>query len=185
MVERAVLDKLLGELKLGSSDLADPDTALKLGKVLAAKVIATGSYRSEGDKANTVSLRLIDTETTDIVLPLSERQTGPFVPSAVAANFAKTIAQTLKDKYPLKGRIALVDGNTVIINLGKKHNIAPGMVFDVLGEGEAIELNGRVLGSREVKVGQLEVLNVEDLMAYAKPLQAGGDWEKNQRIIAK
>ncbi|MCI0424013.1 MAG: tetratricopeptide repeat protein, partial [Acidobacteria bacterium] len=186
VVERAILDKLLAELKLGSSELADPDTALKVGKILAARLIATGSFMLAGDQESTVNLRLIDTETTDIVLPLSERQAGRLDPVGMAEKLAKAIAAAIRDKYPLKGRIALIEGDTVIINLGKKHNITPGMMFNVLSSHEQpVELNGRVLGYRQVPVGRLEVLNVEELMAYAKPIDKRGDWEKNQKIIQR
>ncbi|NIO19366.1 MAG: hypothetical protein GTN76_01120, partial [Candidatus Aenigmarchaeota archaeon] len=43
VVERALIERLLEELNLGSLDLADTETALKLGKVLAAKIIVTGT----------------------------------------------------------------------------------------------------------------------------------------------
>ena len=42
VVERALLDQLLDELKLGTSQLADQRTALSLGRILAAKVIVFG-----------------------------------------------------------------------------------------------------------------------------------------------
>ena len=43
IVERIVLDKVMSELNIGSSNLAYPATALKLGKIAAARLIATGS----------------------------------------------------------------------------------------------------------------------------------------------
>lgn len=185
VVDRAILDKVLAELKMGASELADPDTALRVGRILAARLIATGSVFRPSPKEGTVNLRLVDTETTDIVLPLSERQGGPIDPATVATNLAKKISAAVRDKYPVKGRIALVEGGKVIINLGKKYGIQPGMVFNVLGDEKPVELNGRVLGYEHSKVGQLEVVSVEELMAYAKPLESPGHWEKNQKIILK
>jgi Tfp pilus assembly protein PilF len=183
VVERAILDKVVSELNLGSSNLSDPDTALKLGKIIAARLIATGSVSAMGAD-NMVNLRLIDTETTDIVLPLSERQTGNPDPANIARKFTQAITSAVKDKYPMKGRIAVAGSDTVIINLGNKHNVTPGMVFNVLGENEEpIELNGKVLGTRQTKVGQLKVSKVEDLMSYAQPVAVSGSLEKNQKII--
>jgi tetratricopeptide (TPR) repeat protein len=183
VVERAILDKVVSELNLGSSNLSDPDTALKLGKIIAARLIATGSVSAMGaDKM--VNLRLIDTETTDIVLPLSERQGGNPDPASLAAKFTQAITSAVKDKYPMKGRIAEAEGGTVIINLGNKHNVTNGMVFNVLGEDEEpIELNGKILGTRQTKVGQLKVSKVEDLMSYAQPVAVSGSLEKSQKII--
>ncbi len=63
VVERILVEKLLEELNIGTSELADQDTALRLGRVLAAKLIGTGSliYLPSG---TLLSLWLIDTETT-------------------------------------------------------------------------------------------------------------------------
>lgn len=183
VVERAILDKVISELHLGSSSLTDPDAALKLGKIIAARLIATGSVSAVNTDENKVNLRLIDTETTDIVLPLTDSQTGNLDPASTATKFTQAITAAIKEKYPMKGRIAEADGDSVIINLGKKHHVQPGMKFNVLSEGEAIELNGKVLGTRQTKVGQLEVSKVEDLMSYASPLNGSGSLAKNQKII--
>jgi Tfp pilus assembly protein PilF len=90
VVERAVLDKVMSELNLGSSSLAEPTTALKLGKIMAARLIATGSV-SPSPSENRITMRLIDTETTAIVLALSERQPGNLDPVAVADKFTQSI----------------------------------------------------------------------------------------------
>ena len=75
VVDRVVLDRLLAELNLGSSDLADPDTALRLGRVMAARIMGTGIlFNMPGDTL--VNLRLVDTETSAIAKTLT-RQLGP------------------------------------------------------------------------------------------------------------
>ena len=48
IVERRLLDKVLAEVKLGSSELADQDTQIKLGKVLAARLMVSGTLNSQG-----------------------------------------------------------------------------------------------------------------------------------------
>lgn len=184
VVDRELMESLLAELKLGTSDLADPDTALKLGRILAARLLASGSLMKFGGE-NRVSLRLIDTETTDIILPLNESHRQELNPSEVSGNFANAISRTIRENYPLKGRIALVDGNEVIINLGKKHGVEEGMHFNVLGDSEPVELNGRILGYRESKLGNVEVYRVEDLMAFSKIQEKNGIWAKNQKVILK
>lgn len=185
VVERAVLDKLLGELRVGSPPLADPDAALKIGRMTAARLLLTGYVSEAGGKNGSVGMRLIDTETTAIVLPLVRQETGPIDPAEIAVDFSKKINAAIKENYPLRGRIAEIDGDLTIINLGKRHNIVPGMVFHVLTEGKPIELEGRILGYRELQDGQIEVTRVEDLMSYAKATGRGGRWEKTQKIISR
>jgi hypothetical protein len=55
----------------------------------------------------------------------------------------------------------------------------------VLGKSEPIELNGRILGYKETKLGQLEIVEAQELMAFAKPVDIKGVLEKNQKIILK
>ena len=184
VVDRALLDKLLAELRLGSSELADPDTQLKLGRILAARLTAAGSVRNTETQGQ-ASLRLIDTETTGIALSVSEKLAGAPDPVALAGKMATEMAKTIREKYPMKGRIAMVDGDTVVLNLGKKHGVTAGQQFNVLGKPEPVELNGKILGYKETKLGQLKVTEVQDGLAYAKSLEKVGAWEKNQRVIQK
>lgn len=184
VVERAVLDKLLSELKLGSSSLTDPESQLKLGKILAARLMASGSFY-ESPASTRVALRLIDTESSALALSSSEAVASNSDPAAIAGKLADGIAAALRKKYPLKGRIASVSDSGILLNLGKKHGLRPGLAFNVLGKSEPVELNGKILGYRETKRGQLEITEVQDGFAMAKVVDKSGNWEANQRIIQK
>ncbi|MDO9071835.1 MAG: caspase family protein [Rubrivivax sp.] len=185
IVERRLLDKVLAEVKLGSSELADQDTQIRLGKVLAARLMVSGTLSSQGPGV-AATVRAIDTETTQLAMVKSEKPApGAFNPTALAASIAQSVAQTVTDKYPLKGRIVSVDGQQAIINLGKKHGVTAGQSFNVLSRGEPIELNGRVLGYRETRIAQVTVTEVQDLLSYGRIGETRAALEKNQRIIAR
>ena len=183
VVDRALLDKLLAELRLGSSELADPETQLKLGRVMAARLIATGTLRR--DKLAQANMRLIDTETTGIMLAASDRLTNSPDPIAIAEKQASEIVAMLHAKYPVKGLIALAENGNVIVNVGKKHGIQPGWLFNVLGTPEPIELNGKVLGYRDKRLGEIQITEVQDGLAYAKVVGTPFAAAKNQRILLK
>ena len=184
IVERRLLDKVLAEVKLGSSELADQDTQIRLGKLLAARLMVSGTLSTQGNAVN-ASVRAIDTETTQLAMVKSERGSGPFNPTQLAATIAQSVAQTVQEKYPLKGRIVAVEGERAIINLGKKHGVALGQNFNVLSRGEPIELNGRILGYRDNRIAQVTVTEVQDLLAYGRVSDSRAALEKNQRIIAR
>jgi len=184
LVERRVLDKVLAEVRLGSSELADQDTQIKLGKVLAARLMVSGVLTQQGP-ALAASVRAIDTETTQLAMVRSERNSGPLNPTELAANIAKAVAATVVDKYPLKGRIVSVEGDRAIINLGKRHGLAAGQSFNVINRGEPIELNGRILGYKEDRIAQVTVIEVQEQLAYARVAESKAPLEKNQRIIAR
>ncbi len=184
IVERRLLDKVLAEVKLGSSELADQDTQIKLGKVLAARMMVSGVLTSQGQTL-AAAVRAIDTETTQLTMVRSERTTGAPNPTELASNIALAVAKTVQDKYPLKGRIVSVEGDRAIINLGKKHGLTAGQGFNVLTRGQPIELNGRVLGYRETLIARITVTDVQDLLAYGRVAELSAPLEKNQRIVAR
>ncbi|WP_164885068.1 caspase family protein [Rubrivivax rivuli] len=189
MVERRLLDKVLAEVKLGSSELADQDTQIRLGKVLAARLMVSGALSPQGSPpggAVGATVRAIDTETTQLAMVKAERPAaGPFNPGALAASIAQSVAQTIAEKYPLKGRLVQVDGDVAIINLGKKHGVAPGQQFNVLSQGQPIELNGRILGYRETRIAQITVTEVQELLAFGRVAGVQAPLARNQRIIAR
>lgn len=66
MVERKELLRVLEELKLGSSDLADADTRLKLGRILGARQMIFGAFQVVGPTMR-LDLRRVDVATGKIL----------------------------------------------------------------------------------------------------------------------
>ena len=65
-VERAVLDKALDELHLSAVGLTDQPSQVKLGRLIGAKILLTGSLFKSGDK-NFVVVKIIGTETSRVL----------------------------------------------------------------------------------------------------------------------
>jgi CHAT domain-containing protein/Tfp pilus assembly protein PilF len=65
LVERSLLHRVMEEIRIGSSDLADPSTRLQLGRLAAAHVILAGSVVHTGP-ALQVTLRCIESDTGQI-----------------------------------------------------------------------------------------------------------------------
>lgn len=93
VVERALMEGLLSELRLGSSDLADPKNRLALGRLTAARLMLTGRIFYTLSQTQ-VALRVIETETGQIALALSQR----FEPHTPAGEMVKKIAEPLLQK---------------------------------------------------------------------------------------
>ncbi|MFN7953165.1 MAG: protein kinase [bacterium] len=67
LVDREMLDRLLAELALGSSALAEPKAALELGRLVSARyLLRTRLTRLDG--VLMLNLRVTDVETTEVVL---------------------------------------------------------------------------------------------------------------------
>ncbi|HBA61405.1 MAG TPA: hypothetical protein DCZ92_11435 [Elusimicrobia bacterium] len=67
IVERAMLDKVMGELKLQSSGIMDANSTQQLGKLLGVQAIITGTMIETSNGQIEVNARLIKTETAQAV----------------------------------------------------------------------------------------------------------------------
>lgn len=134
VVEREILDKLLSELHLSSSDLADPATALKLGKILSAQVIATGSIAHQNEEWM-INLRFIDTETTTLRASISSLHFGSDKMKIAEELSQKTAARLIKE-YPLQGAISSTADGVVIMDIGSQTGVEAGAQFEILDQNQ-------------------------------------------------
>jgi tetratricopeptide (TPR) repeat protein len=160
VVERAIVEKLLQELNLGASDIADPATALELGKVLSAKLIGTGSLLYVNE-SYFLTLRLIDTETTRIAKVFS-------MPISIYASVQKDlhrlnrkILAAIIDQYPLQGYVVKAESDQVMVNLGAAQGVVPGTTFEIVEPAAPIVYRGRRLQAQPKVIGTVEVLDVQ------------------------
>jgi len=167
IVERALLDKLLGELKLGSSQLIDRRTALSLGNILAAKLLLSGQIVYAGPETQ-VSMRLIETETGRITAAVNE-SFGSAVPASVLTDkLSENLLNKLKKLYPLQGKITEVKPGEVMINIGKNVGVEPEQIFSAA--------NGDIV---------LKVIAIEQEKSLAKIEKGDTEVIEGQRIAAK
>ncbi len=160
VVERVIVDKLLQELNLGSSDIANPATALELGKVLSAKLISTGSlfYLNEN---YLLTMRLIDTETTRIAKVITSDISGTGSAQKDAHRLNRKILATIMEQYPLQGYVVQAGDDQVVVNLGAGQGVVQGTQFDIVEPSAPIEYRGRQLQGLPKVIGQIEIVNVE------------------------
>jgi len=171
LVERAVLDKLLQELNLGSSDLAKQDTQLQLGKVMSARVLGFIDFTSLGNDT-LMYIRLIDTETTSIAAQIKRSVKDLSNLDGLVDGVVQEIVKKAAEDRQLQGLIAdAAADDAVIINLGKAHGAKLGQRFLVVKEGDPIEAGGKIIAHREAKVAMLEVTTVEDEYSICKVIK--------------
>ncbi len=185
VVERVIMDRLLEELNLGSSELADPATALQLGRILAAKLVATGTLLHLPDQS-LLSLRLIDTETTAIPQVLTQKLTsGALDIEQELERVNREILQTVMEKYPLQGFIVQVNGNQAVINIGEQQGVVMGTSFEVIEQGEAIVYKGRKLQGLAKTVARLEVVEVQPDMSVVSILDSERPLQQDDKVAEK
>lgn len=181
VVDRVVLDRLLAELNLGSSELADPETALRLGRVMAARIMGTGSlFIMPGDTL--VNLRLVDTETSAIAKALT-RQLGPESQwNKALRHLNRDILAAIVAGYPLQGYVVQAGDDQVMINLGSRQGMLQGTHLDVIEESKPIEYKGRLLKGLPKVVARLEVVSVEPDLCHARIIDKKRDLKQDDKV---
>jgi hypothetical protein len=181
IVERAILDKLLEELKLSASDLTDPQTAVRIGRILAARLIATGSLTRFGD-AGQLGMRIIETESTRIKASMVEPVESFRGLDAAVERVSKALLQRLHDSYPLQGRIASLTPQGIMLNIGAEQGVTPGLVLQVFGTEEPLELDGKVVGYQRLPVGRLEVTAVDATFSHTRVLEQTEPFQQGWKV---
>ena len=100
IVERALLDGLMSEIKLGTSRLADPQTQLQLGRLTAARLILTGRVVHNAPAVQ-VTLRCIETDTGQVFAVVNAHFDGQTPIAGMVEHLADELISKIYAKYPL------------------------------------------------------------------------------------
>ncbi|MDX8390515.1 MAG: CHAT domain-containing protein [Mariprofundaceae bacterium] len=163
LVDRQLLDKVLQELKLGSSEMADPATQLQVGRILSANVLVTGRILAM-QKRGQISLRMISSETTEIIGQLRFQFDASSDPFTLVDGLTDQLASKITASFPIRCRILdLEESGRMVLNAGRNVGLKVGMKLGTL-DGTSL----------------VEVVRVEDNRAYV----TGSPLDKNIRLQA-
>jgi hypothetical protein len=95
-VERADLEKVMGEQELGVSGTVNSDTAAKIGQLTGAKVVVTGRV-FKTDEQTILVAKIIGTETSRVYGEIVQGGPGSTLPD-LSASLAKKIAADVTEK---------------------------------------------------------------------------------------
>lgn len=171
VIERRMLEKILTEQKLGLSGILDESSASKLGQMLGAKVVISGSVMSLKGQIE-VNARIIDVQTGSVIAAENAKSRS----TDGLEEMVFQMAQAIIRDFPLEGYVVRRNGKDVIIDLGRTSGIRPGMRFVVFKEGEVIKhpKTGEVLDVLLKETGRIEVVNVMDKTADAVVVSESG-----------
>jgi len=171
LVERALLDKLLQELKLGASNLSDRSTALSLGKILAARLILFGQL-NYSELQTQVSMRLIETETGRITAAVRESCASALQASDLAGKLSKSLLQKMEKLYPLRGKIRKVEDENVHLNIGEQVGVRMGQRFKIVDRDVIIEVISTQPDTSLAKIEKGKELLKEGLRVEGLPVKS-------------
>jgi TolB-like protein len=167
IIERAQLEKVLEEQKLGLSGVIDASTAAEIGKGIGADGVICGSVISGGSTVS-IDARLIDTETAAIITARDAYSSSHSLQNL--SQMITEVANKIKADLPLvNGYVISVQGETVTIDLGLRHGIKKGMKCHVFREGAPIvhPVTNEVIGKSIDQLCEVQVTDVFDAYAVA------------------
>jgi len=180
--DRESLQQILLEQKL--SDLAAQGTAVKLGRFISAEGVLFG--RVQEDRSGiALELRLVDTETTEILVSSDVYGEGKD-PHALRM-LANGLVAKIKMSFPvLRGEVVRVDGKQVQVSIGKEQGLRRGMRLlfyrqeqqGALGSQRLVKPGGVVVQARVTEVGRRDA--VAELLNQKGQAARAGD-----RVITK
>ncbi len=160
LIERERIEDVLSELRLSQTELVEPDTASKIGKIVSADAILTGTIY-ESRNAVEVFTRLVDTETSSVIDAQDvfgeDRSLGGM------KKLMQGLALKYRQSFPLlEGLVIKKDGKAVLTSLGENNNIKRNMGLILFREGDEIRhpVSKKVLGSEPVHLGEAKVKEI-------------------------
>ncbi|MBU1171937.1 MAG: CHAT domain-containing protein [Proteobacteria bacterium] len=133
VVERNILEAVLDELNISTSNLADPTSPLNLGHLMAARFILAGRMTCSAGSI-LISLRLIETESGRIVCVLNETYDRNASADMMSRDLGQKLQNVVAGQFPLRGRIVTVTGNRVTLNIGLNQGVIAGQRFKTMAE---------------------------------------------------
>ena len=171
--------EILHELRLSVSELADPRTALKIGRILPADLLFAGSFFEDAEGL-TVYMRIIDTTDATVLYATdiyTERQQDDW-------RFqVEGLVSKMEQYFPLiESRITARQPKTVTIAAGRRDGVKPGTRFIVLHP----DRTGEVLGDADRFV-ELVVSKIEPKQSMARIVPVPGEESprKGERIYSR
>jgi hypothetical protein len=159
--------EILHELRLSVSELADPRTALKIGRILPADLLFAGSFFEDAEGL-TVYMRIIDTTDATVLYATdiyTERQRDDW-------RFqVEGLVSKMEQYFPLiESRITARQPKIVTIAAGRRDGVKPGTRFIVLHP----DRTGEVLGDADRFV-ELVVSKIEPKQSMARIVPVPGE----------
>jgi len=186
VMERAQLEKILEEQKLGMSGVIDASTAAQIGKGIGVDAVVLGSVtRAE----NTVGIdaRLIDTETAAIIVAQDAYSTQTTIQNLT--QMIGDLAAKITHDFPLiDGYVIAVEGSKITVDLGRNRGAKRGMKCTAYREGGEIihPITKAVLGKKIEQLGELRLTEIFDAYSIGKvEKQTGGMLQVGDKVISK
>jgi hypothetical protein len=139
LVERALLEEVLTELKIGASRLAGQEMVLGLGRLVSARLILFGRMLQNGPESQ-VTLRCVEVETGTVRAVINAVFEPQTTPSAMAARLSEELRTEIEKHFPLRAKLIEQKGAQLTLNIGQRQGMAKGIKLTQPGTPLVVEV---------------------------------------------
>lgn len=141
VVERAEIEQLLQELEIATSDLADPNFALRVGKIRPADIFLYSQVVPRENNALEILTKVISVESGSI-LTTHDTYVENMNDTQELEFKADGIARWLERTFPRRpGAVSALVGNSTLVNLGEDDGVQKGMYVVLTYEALPAEID--------------------------------------------
>lgn len=180
VIEREALATLLQEQRLGFSSLSDPRARLAIGRLLPASVLLLGDLMVSTAGVETLYLRLVDTETTQVLASFTASRRPEEELDALCSGLAEQIAGRIVALKPLLVPVTALEGARLQAPVGTFHGARTSQVFTVLmripAGGEPAEWREQAVGTATVSRVTEQACELEAAWGAAGPPRLENLW---------
>jgi len=171
IVEREKLDLILSEQKLSRTELVDRKTALKLGKLVAAQAVITGTIIETNTGIEIVG-RMVDSETSEILD--SEDVYDEVKEISAMRSLSEGLAIKFHQEFPLvEGIVVRQKGKSILTDIGNDRITINRRLIVFREEPVIHPVTGKTLGSDNIILGRARVTQVMEGLSKAAILDNG------------
>jgi len=190
VVSRDQLETILREQKLSATQLVDPTTAIRIGKLVAAEATLVVTV-NESPKSVEAYAQLISTETSTVLA--SKDVFDPEKAPGSARTKMAELAAKMKQDYPLvEGVVMMVANKRVVVGIGSPKNVRPDMKVIVYLEGPPLidPTTKEVLDRPIETLGEGTLKEIKEKISYCDvrdpaKVEAGLAQKKLLKVITK
>ena len=186
VIERALLEKILEEQKLGMSGVLDASTAAEIGKGIGVDAVIVGSV-TRANNALSIDARLIDTETAAIIT--AKDAYSDQISLQNVSQMIGVLAEKIKTEVPiLNGYVISVSGTRVTMDIGRSNGLKKGMKCHVYREGAPIvhPVTGKVIAREIDEICEVLVSEVFDAYSNGDIIQTkNGNPKVQDKVVTK
>ncbi|MGH7491249.1 MAG: CsgG/HfaB family protein [bacterium] len=186
VIERAQLEKILAEQKLGLSGVIDVGTAAEIGKGIGVDAVVCGSISHAGNTAS-IDARLVDTESAAIISAQDAFANNLSLPAL--SQMISDVAVKIKNETPLvHGYVINTDRERLTFDFGRTNGMRKGMKCVVYRQGAPIvhPITNEVIGKMIDELCEAQLTEVLDGYSFANITKAkSGAPQIRDRVITK